>query len=68
MNVIVHMVRILGKKNGGGFWGLLALLVVINLCFLFQNYPRYGVISVLGVSRDVKQYFSLFVLCMGILV
>ncbi len=41
VNIIVHMIRILGRKNGGGFFGLLGLLVVVNFCFLFQNYPRY---------------------------
>ena len=67
VNMIVHITRILGKKNWGWIWGFLGLLLVVNLCFLFQNYPRYGVISLWGISRDVKQYFSLFAALLCIL-
>ncbi|MDR0860772.1 MAG: hypothetical protein LBO09_07575 [Candidatus Peribacteria bacterium] len=48
--------------------GLLGLLVVINGCFLFQNYPRYGLLTLFGTSFDVKQYLSAFMLIVGVVV
>jgi hypothetical protein len=48
--------------------GLLGLLIVMNICFLFQHYPRYGVFTVFwGISLDVKQYLSLFLFLAGVI-
>jgi hypothetical protein len=41
--------------------GMLGLLIVLNVCFLFQQYPRHGLIQFLGMTRDIKQYLSVFV-------
>ncbi|MDR0651413.1 MAG: hypothetical protein LBG59_08725 [Candidatus Peribacteria bacterium] len=44
---------------------MLGLLLIINICFFFQSYPRHGLIPFLGTVRDVKQYLSLFILIIG---
>jgi hypothetical protein len=41
VNVIVTFLKIFLKKNGLGMWGFLGLLVVLNVCFLFQQYARH---------------------------
>jgi hypothetical protein len=46
--------------------GLLGLLIVLNICFLFQQYPRHGLVHLLGMTWDVKQYLSFFLGIIGI--
>lgn len=62
INIIVHFWRILAKKSWRWLRWLLWILVVINICFLFQNYPKYGIITLWNLSLDIKQYFSIFIL------
>jgi hypothetical protein len=38
--------------------GFAILLFIINIVLLFQQYPRYGVISMGSVMIDIKQYVS----------
>lgn len=61
VNIVVNVWRILAKKSWRWLRGMLALLVVINICFLFQYYPRYWLVNILWISLDIKQYSSLFV-------
>ena len=61
IHVLVSLSSIIFKKNGIWMWWLLWLLVVFNLCFLIQSYPRYWIISLFWTSFDVKQYMSLIV-------
>lgn len=46
VSFLFNFIKILRKKNGLGMRGLLGLLIVMNICFLFQHYPRYGVFTV----------------------
>jgi heme/copper-type cytochrome/quinol oxidase subunit 3 len=66
VDVIINALKILTKKNGRGMRGFLGLLIVLNICFLFQQYPRNGVVEIFGAIWDVKQYLSLFLLLIGI--
>ncbi|GHV27638.1 hypothetical protein FACS1894176_09720 [Bacteroidia bacterium] len=68
VSVIFNFCKIFRKKNGLGMRGLLGLLVVINICFLFQNYPRYGLLTLFRTSFDVKQYLSALIFIVGVIV
>lgn len=61
VHVIISLFSIISKKNWIGMWWFVWLLIVCNLCFLIQSYPRYWIISLFWVSLDVKQYMSLIV-------
>lgn len=64
--LIVHMIitvlSIILKKNWLWMWGIVWILIVLNISFLFQAYPRYGVISLIWISFDIKQYLSFLVI------
>jgi len=62
IHIIVSVSSIIFKKNWLWMRGLIWILVLINIVFLFQSYPRYWLISILWTSFDIKQYFSLFVI------
>ena len=66
VSVIINLLKIFFKRNWLGLWGLIWLLIVINICFLFQSYPRYGVVNFLWTTLDIKQYLSFFVLLLWI--
>jgi hypothetical protein len=48
----------LTKKIGIGMLGCVAILAIINICLLYQQYPRYGVIPFGVHTLDIKQYVS----------
>jgi len=54
------------KKKRKQFWEwiiwFILFLLGINVIFLFQQYPRYGVISFVGITFDIKHYISFFVM------
>lgn len=50
------IVKHIQKINGVGFVGFAALFVGRSIIFLFQLYPRYGVISFGNYILDIKQY------------
>ncbi len=62
VHFIFNSIRIFFKKNGCGLLGFIFLLIVLNVCFFFQAYPRYGVFSIGWGIIDIKQYVSLFVM------
>ena len=62
VHVIVSILSIVFKKNWLWMWWLVWILVVLNIMFLFQSYPRYWLISVFGTSFDIKQYVSLIIM------
>jgi hypothetical protein len=43
-------------------WWLIWILIVLNIAFLFQSYPRYWLISLFWTSLDIKQYMSFIVI------
>lgn len=62
IHVLVSIFSIIFKKNWLWMRWLIWILIVFNIAFLFQSYPRYWVISILWTSFDVKQYISLLVI------
>jgi hypothetical protein len=62
IHVIVSILSIIFKKNWLWMRWLIWILIVLNITFLFQSYPRYWLISIFWTSFDIKQYFSLIVI------
>lgn len=67
IHVLISILSIIFKKNGLWMWGMIWILVVLNVVFLFQSYPRYWVIPILWISFDIKQYVSLIVIVFWII-
>lgn len=62
IHVIVSILSIILKKNWLWIRWLIWILIVFNIVFLFQSYPRYWLISIFWTSFDIKQYVSLLVI------
>lgn len=62
IHIIVSILGIIFKKNWLWLRWLLWILIVFNICFLFQSYPKYGIFSILWTSFDIKQYMSVIVI------
>jgi hypothetical protein len=58
VHVIFNSIRIFFKKNGTWILWFVALLLVLDFCFFFQSYPKYGTTSVFGLTLDIKYYIS----------
>lgn len=67
VHIIVSVLSIVLKKNWLWMWWLIWILIVLNIVFLFQSYPRYGLISVFWASFDIKQYVSFIVIILWII-
>ncbi len=67
IHVLVSFFSIIFKKNWLWMWWLIWILIVLNITFLFQAYPRYWLISILWTSFDIKQYVSLMVIIFWII-
>ena len=68
VHVVVSILSIVLKKNGLWMWWMIWILIVLNVVFLFQSYPRYWLVSVFWTSFDVKQYVSFVVIIIWIIV
>jgi len=62
IHIIITVLSIVLKKNWLWMRGIIWILIVLNIVFLFQSYPRYWVISFLWISFDIKQYLSFLVI------
>ena len=62
IHIIVSLLSIILKKNWLWMWWLIWILIVLNIAFLFQSYPRYWLISLFWTSLDIKQYMSFIVI------
>lgn len=67
IHVLVSISSIIFKKNWLWMRWLIWILIVLNIAFLFQSYPRYWLISIFWTSFDIKQYLSLFVIIIWII-
>lgn len=67
VHAIVSILSIILKKNWIWMWWLIWILIVFNIAFLFQSYPKYGIVTILWTSFDVKQYSSLIVIIHSII-
>lgn len=61
------LIKAKAKKFGIWLWGFIILIIWINIVFMFQQYPKYWVISLWKMVFDIKHYISIFVilLCLG---
>ena len=62
IHIIVSLLSIILKKNWLWMWWLIWILIVLNISFLFQSYPRYWLISIWWISFDIKQYLSFLII------
>lgn len=67
VHVVISILSIILKKNWLWMWGLIWILIVLNIVLLFQSYPRYWLISIFGTSFDIKQYTSFVVIIIWII-
>ena len=67
IHILVSVFSIILKKNGLWMWWLIWILIVFNIAFLFQSYPRYWLISIFWTSFDIKQYVSFFIIIIWII-
>ena len=58
IHIIISALNIICKKNWFGIRWLIWILIIFNIVFLFQSYPKHWLISLSWVSFDVKQYIS----------
>lgn len=49
------------KKDGWGYIGFSVLLLLMNIVFFYQIYTRHGVVSLFGLTRDIKNFIALFI-------
>lgn len=68
IHVLISILGIILKKNWLWMWWLIWILIVFNIAFLFQSYPRYGLITIFWTSFDIKQYASLFIIILWIII
>ena len=68
IHLIISILSITLKKNWLWMRWLIWMLIVFNIAFLFQSYPKYWIISILWTSFDIKQYISLLVIIHAIIV
>lgn len=62
VTLITLILKLTKKRTGFGMLGFAMLLFSTNIVLLFQQYPRYGVISFWNVIFDVKQYISFLII------
>ena len=67
IHIIVSLLSIILKKNWLWMWWLIWILILLNIIFLFQSYPRYWLISFFWTFFDVKQYTSLLIIIIWII-
>ena len=68
VHIIVSISSIISKKNWLWIRWIIWILIVLNIAFLFQAYPRHGVVSLWWISFDIKQYLSLFIIVLCLIV
>lgn len=49
------------KKEGRGFMGFAILLLLLNIVFAYQQYTRHGVVSLFGISLDIKNILAILI-------
>lgn len=59
IHIIISLSSIISKKNWLWMWWLIWILVIFNIMFIFQSYPRHWIITIFDASFDIKQYISL---------
>jgi len=62
IHFIISMISIILKKNWLWIRWIIWILIVFNIIFLFQSYPRHWLITISWISFDIKQYLSFIVI------
>lgn len=69
--IITTILTLLIKKRKWvfGTWLIwfIILLILINVIFMYQQAPRYWVLALWGITFDIKQYISFFVIMLFVL-
>lgn len=60
--LFIIILKRIKKKTGYWMLGFAVLLFIINIVLLYQQYPRYWVISIGSITMDIKQYISFLVI------
>lgn len=62
--IIDVVIILISKRKKKKFWQWLLwfiyFIIGLNIIFLFQQYPKYGVISLWWITFDIKSYISFF--------
>lgn len=58
----VRIHRHIRKLTSIWIWWFIILLFLLNVVFMFQQYPRYWVYTIFGVTFDIIQHFSLLII------
>lgn len=67
IHIIISMLSIIFKKNWFWMRWIIWILIVFNIVFLFQSYPRHWLITLWWVSFDIKQYLSFITIICSII-
>ena len=62
IHFIISMISIISKKNWLWIRWIIWILIIFNIAFLFQSYPRHWLITISWISFDIKQYTSFIVI------
>jgi len=62
VTLILVFLKKIKKKFGLWMWGMIFLLIMINLILLIQQYPRYWVVALWNITFDIKQHISFIVI------
>jgi hypothetical protein len=66
LHMLISVLSIILKRNWLWIRWSIWILIILNIVFLFQSYPRYWIISILWTSFDIKQYISLLMIILWI--
>lgn len=63
---ITFVGKAITKRPGRGYIGFGILLLLFNIVFSYQLYPRHGVLPIFGLSLDVKNFVAIItgVICL----
>lgn len=62
IHFIISIISIISKKNWLWIRWIIWILIMFNIIFLFQSYPRHWLITISWISFDIKQYISFIVI------
>ena len=66
MSILVVLLTYFIKKQvkhfGVWIWWFVFLIIGMNVTFMFQQYPRYGIMTFGWITFDIKHYISFFVI------
>jgi len=58
IHMVIYLLSVIFKKNWLWIRWIVWILIIFNITFLFQSYPRHWLITISWTSFDIKQYIS----------